>query len=97
MIAIYYPKLSEPHFSSHASDVLDCYITIQENPGVVTCMDSRTHGLQTGQGVYFREINGMTELNGTTHQIKGTHTYRHGYECVVTCSSYEVMFNTEIL
>ncbi|XP_062865242.1 ubiquitin-like modifier-activating enzyme 6 [Trichomycterus rosablanca] len=41
----------------------------QENPGVVTCMDSRTHGLQTGQSVCFREINGMTELNGTTHQV----------------------------
>ncbi|KAB5518536.1 hypothetical protein PHYPO_G00167190 [Pangasianodon hypophthalmus] len=41
----------------------------QENPGVVTCMDSRTHGLQTGQSVCFREVNGMTELNGTTHQI----------------------------
>ncbi|KAI5628218.1 ubiquitin-like modifier-activating enzyme 6, partial [Silurus asotus] len=41
----------------------------QENPGVVTCMDSRTHGLQTGQSVSFREINGMNELNGTTHQI----------------------------
>uniref|UniRef100_A0A8C1B858 E1 ubiquitin-activating enzyme n=1 Tax=Cyprinus carpio carpio TaxID=630221 RepID=A0A8C1B858_CYPCA len=41
----------------------------QENPGVVTCMDSRTHGLQTGQSVCFKEINGMTELNGTTHQV----------------------------
>ncbi|KAI5087744.1 ubiquitin-like modifier-activating enzyme 6, partial [Silurus meridionalis] len=41
----------------------------QENPGVVTCMDSRTHGLQTGQSVSFREINGMNELNGATHQI----------------------------
>ncbi|XP_060772595.1 ubiquitin-like modifier-activating enzyme 6 isoform X1 [Neoarius graeffei] len=41
----------------------------QENPGVVTCMDGRMHGLQTGQSVCFREINGMTELNGATHQI----------------------------
>uniref|UniRef100_A0A8C2F1J8 Ubiquitin-like modifier-activating enzyme 6 n=1 Tax=Cyprinus carpio TaxID=7962 RepID=A0A8C2F1J8_CYPCA len=41
----------------------------QENPGVVTCMDSRTHGLQTGQSVCFKEINGMSELNGTTHQV----------------------------
>ncbi|XP_060720529.1 ubiquitin-like modifier-activating enzyme 6 isoform X1 [Tachysurus vachellii] len=41
----------------------------QENPGVVTCLDSRAHGLQTGQSVCFREIVGMTELNGTTHQI----------------------------
>uniref|UniRef100_A0A672S936 Ubiquitin like modifier activating enzyme 6 n=1 Tax=Sinocyclocheilus grahami TaxID=75366 RepID=A0A672S936_SINGR len=41
----------------------------QGNPGVVTCMDSRTHGLQTGQSVCFKEINGMSELNGTTHQV----------------------------
>uniref|UniRef100_A0A8C1REB6 Ubiquitin-like modifier-activating enzyme 6 n=1 Tax=Cyprinus carpio TaxID=7962 RepID=A0A8C1REB6_CYPCA len=41
----------------------------QGNPGVVMCMDSRTHGLQTGQSVCFKEINGMTELNGTTHQV----------------------------
>uniref|UniRef100_A0A4W4H9Q3 Ubiquitin-like modifier-activating enzyme 6 n=1 Tax=Electrophorus electricus TaxID=8005 RepID=A0A4W4H9Q3_ELEEL len=42
----------------------------QENPGVVMCLDNRMHGLQTGQSVCFREVNGMTELNGTTHQIK---------------------------
>uniref|UniRef100_A0A8C1YAR1 Ubiquitin-like modifier-activating enzyme 6 n=1 Tax=Cyprinus carpio TaxID=7962 RepID=A0A8C1YAR1_CYPCA len=41
----------------------------QGNPGVVMCMDSRTHGLQTGQSVCFKEINGMIELNGTTHQV----------------------------
>lgn len=41
----------------------------QETSGVVMCMDSRTHGLQTGQSVCFKEINGMTELNGTTHQV----------------------------
>uniref|UniRef100_A0A671RPG8 Ubiquitin-like modifier-activating enzyme 6 n=1 Tax=Sinocyclocheilus anshuiensis TaxID=1608454 RepID=A0A671RPG8_9TELE len=41
----------------------------QGNPGVVTCMDSRTHGLQTGQSVCFKEISGMSELNGTTHQV----------------------------
>ncbi|MBN3315778.1 UBA6 enzyme, partial [Atractosteus spatula] len=41
----------------------------QGNPGVVTCMDSKTHGLQTGQCVTFREVNGMSELNGTIHQI----------------------------
>uniref|UniRef100_A0A3B1IMX7 Ubiquitin like modifier activating enzyme 6 n=1 Tax=Astyanax mexicanus TaxID=7994 RepID=A0A3B1IMX7_ASTMX len=41
----------------------------QDNPGVVTCMDSRTHGLQTGQSVCFREINGMTELNGASRHV----------------------------
>ncbi|XP_045567528.1 ubiquitin-like modifier-activating enzyme 6, partial [Salmo salar] len=41
----------------------------QGNPGVVTCMDSRTHGLQTGQSVLFREVNGMDSLNGTARQV----------------------------
>ncbi|MBN3310244.1 ubiquitin-like modifier-activating enzyme 6 [Amia ocellicauda] len=41
----------------------------QDNPGIVTCMDNRTHGFQTGQCVVFREVNGMSELNGTTRQI----------------------------
>ncbi|XP_056135964.1 ubiquitin-like modifier-activating enzyme 6 [Lampris incognitus] len=41
----------------------------QDNPGVVTCMDNRTHGLQTGESVLFREINGMVELNGTARQV----------------------------
>ncbi|KAG1956678.1 ubiquitin-like modifier-activating enzyme [Pimephales promelas] len=41
----------------------------QGSPGVVTCMDSRTHGLQTGQSVCFKEINGMSELNSSTHQV----------------------------
>ncbi|XP_076848600.1 ubiquitin-like modifier-activating enzyme 6 [Brachyhypopomus gauderio] len=47
----------------------------QENPGVVTCLDNRMHGLQTGQCVCFREVNGMVELNGTTHQITALSPY----------------------
>lgn len=41
----------------------------QDNPGVVTCMDNRPHGLQTGQSVVFREVNGMVELNGTIREV----------------------------
>ena len=29
------------------------------------------HGLETGDWVTFREVNGMTALNGSKHQIKG--------------------------
>uniref|UniRef100_A0A8C5VTU0 Ubiquitin like modifier activating enzyme 6 n=1 Tax=Microcebus murinus TaxID=30608 RepID=A0A8C5VTU0_MICMU len=39
------------------------------NPGIVTCLESHPHKLETGQFVTFREINGMTGLNGSTHQI----------------------------
>lgn len=52
----------------------------QGNPGVVTCMDSRPHGLQTGQSVLFREINGMQELNGTTRPITVLSPHRFSIE-----------------
>ncbi|XP_070770537.1 ubiquitin-like modifier-activating enzyme 6 [Enoplosus armatus] len=41
----------------------------QDKPGVVTCMDNQPHGLQTGQSVVFREVNGMVELNSTARQV----------------------------
>uniref|UniRef100_A0ABM5GR12 Ubiquitin-like modifier-activating enzyme 6 n=1 Tax=Pogona vitticeps TaxID=103695 RepID=A0ABM5GR12_9SAUR len=41
----------------------------QSNPGIVTCLDNNPHKLETGQFVTFREINGMTCLNGSTHQV----------------------------
>lgn len=41
----------------------------QDNPGVVTCMDNQPHGLQTGQSVVFREVNGMVEVNGTARPV----------------------------
>uniref|UniRef100_A0A4W3JGY0 Ubiquitin like modifier activating enzyme 6 n=1 Tax=Callorhinchus milii TaxID=7868 RepID=A0A4W3JGY0_CALMI len=51
----------------------------QCNPGVVTCMDNRTHGLETGQFVTFREINGMSELNRTARQITGKMFHLYNY------------------
>ncbi|XP_015421248.1 PREDICTED: ubiquitin-like modifier-activating enzyme 6 [Myotis davidii] len=41
----------------------------QANPGIVTCLENRPHKLETGQFLTFREINGMTGLNGSTQQI----------------------------
>uniref|UniRef100_A0A4X2L2J4 Ubiquitin-like modifier-activating enzyme 6 n=1 Tax=Vombatus ursinus TaxID=29139 RepID=A0A4X2L2J4_VOMUR len=41
----------------------------QANPGIVTCLENHPHKLETGNLVTFREINGMTELNGSTKQI----------------------------
>lgn len=38
------------------------------NPGVVTCLDNRMHGFESGDMVSFREVAGMTKLNG--QQIK---------------------------
>ncbi|XP_060103829.1 ubiquitin-like modifier-activating enzyme 6 [Heteronotia binoei] len=41
----------------------------QSNPGIITCLDNNPHKLETGQFVAFREINGMSCLNGSMHQI----------------------------
>uniref|UniRef100_A0A8B9I8X5 E1 ubiquitin-activating enzyme n=1 Tax=Anser brachyrhynchus TaxID=132585 RepID=A0A8B9I8X5_9AVES len=41
----------------------------QSNPGIVTCLENRPHRLETGQFLTFREVNGMSCLNGSTHQI----------------------------
>jgi hypothetical protein len=35
----------------------------QENEGVVTCLDESRHGLEDGDFVTFKEVQGMTELN----------------------------------
>ena len=43
----------------------------QANPGVVTTLDNRMHGLQTGDKVTFKEIVGMTALNGSEQTVKG--------------------------
>lgn len=43
----------------------------QANPGIVTCLENHPHKLETGQFLTFREINGMTGLNGSTQQITG--------------------------
>lgn len=40
------------------------------NPGVVTTLDNRMHGLQTGDKVTFKEIVGMTALNGSEQTVK---------------------------
>ena len=43
----------------------------QANHGVVTTLENRMHGLQTGDKVTFKEIVGMTALNGSEQTVKG--------------------------
>ncbi|XP_056022965.1 ubiquitin-like modifier-activating enzyme 6 isoform X2 [Ostrea edulis] len=45
------------------------------NPGVVMCFKNKIHGFESGDHVTFKEINGMTALNGHTCQIKVTSPY----------------------
>ena len=47
---------------------------LQANPGVVTTLDNRMHGLQTGDKVTFKEIVGMTALNDSVHTVKGQYS-----------------------
>ncbi|XP_066272091.1 ubiquitin-like modifier-activating enzyme 6 [Branchiostoma lanceolatum] len=39
------------------------------DPGVVTCLENRMHGFETGDVVTFKEVIGMDALNGTSHKI----------------------------
>ena len=48
-----------------------CKTMSQANPGVVTTLDNRMHGLQTGDKVTFKEIVGMRVLNGSEQPVKG--------------------------
>uniref|UniRef100_A0A6Q2Y6G8 Ubiquitin-activating enzyme E1 C-terminal domain-containing protein n=1 Tax=Esox lucius TaxID=8010 RepID=A0A6Q2Y6G8_ESOLU len=60
-------EVSDPT-GEEAKEIFIQNITL-DDPGVVTCMDGRTHGLQTGQSILFREVNGMDQLNGTARQV----------------------------
>ncbi|BFY97150.1 hypothetical protein BsWGS_00190 [Bradybaena similaris] len=50
-------------------DVFVSHIT-KGNPGIVTCMENRVHGLETGDVVTFREVKGMTAVNGRQFPVK---------------------------
>lgn len=52
---------------------LECFIgnITKGDPGVVTCMEGHLHGLSTGDEVTFKEVVGMSTLNGSRHTIKG--------------------------
>ena len=43
----------------------------QGNPGVVTCLDNRMHGFESGDIINFREVSGMTQLNDQQVKING--------------------------
>lgn len=58
------------------------------NPGVVTTLDNRMHGLQTGDKVSFKEIVGMAVLNGSEHTVKVLSPYAFSI-CDTTGPEYE--------
>ena len=44
---------------------------LQANPGILLTLDNQMHGLEDGDKIQFKEIVGMTALNGSTQTIKG--------------------------
>ena len=46
-------------------------VMVQGNPGVVTTLDNKMHGYQSGDTVTFKEVTGMLCLNGRQCQIEG--------------------------
>lgn len=61
----------------------------QENPGTVHTHNDRRHGFQDGDWVSFREVQGMTELNGSKpRQIKVTGPYSFTIEDTTPYSTY---------
>ncbi|XP_071795032.1 ubiquitin-like modifier-activating enzyme 6 [Asterias amurensis] len=47
------------------------------NPGVVTSLDNRMHGFESSDNITFKEVEGMTALNGTTHKISVLSPYAY--------------------
>lgn len=61
----------------------------QEAPGTVHTHNDRRHGFQNGDWVTFREVQGMTELNGSEpRQIKVTGPYSFTIEDTTVYSPY---------
>ncbi|KAI8793388.1 ubiquitin-like modifier-activating enzyme 6 isoform X1 [Biomphalaria glabrata] len=57
-----------------SKDVFVSDIT-KSNPGVVSCLENRFHGLENGDVVTFREVRGMTAVNGQQFTVKVINPY----------------------
>ena len=51
------------------------YFFQQDNPALVTCLQEKMHGLEDGDHVTFKEVNGMTEINDKTFSISGKNLF----------------------
>ncbi|KAK3761216.1 hypothetical protein RRG08_022616 [Elysia crispata] len=61
----------------------------KDGAGVVTCLDQRMHGLETGDKVTFREVKGMVELNGNEFTVKVINSYTFSIGDTTSFSKYE--------
>nr|BEH82873.1 ubiquitin/FAT10-activating enzyme [Halocynthia roretzi] len=58
-------------------------------PGVVTCLENRMHGLKDGDSVTFKEVSGMTELNNQIRIVSVLSPYAFSIGGTSDLSSYE--------
>ena len=49
---------------------LSSLISVVTQDGLVATLDDVRHGFEDEDSIIFSEVEGMTELNGTTHKIK---------------------------
>uniref|UniRef100_A0A0B7B891 E1 ubiquitin-activating enzyme n=2 Tax=Arion vulgaris TaxID=1028688 RepID=A0A0B7B891_9EUPU len=64
-------------FDVNGEEPKDIFVSdiTKANPGVVTCLENRVHALETGDVVTFREVKGMTAVNGRNFAIKVVNPY----------------------
>ncbi|XP_077988676.1 ubiquitin-like modifier-activating enzyme 6 isoform X2 [Glandiceps talaboti] len=52
-----------------AKEVFIANIT-KANPGVVTCLENQMHGLESGNFIIFKEVEGMEKVNSEMYKVK---------------------------
>ena len=50
------------------------FYNFKTNPGIVTTLDNKMHGLETDDVVTFKEVKGMSQINGKEFKVKGEQT-----------------------
>lgn len=64
---------------------------VQENRAVVTTLDNKMHGFQSGDTVTFKEVSGMIGLNGRQSHIEGKHTH-----CIFTSINCNIFRHQQV-
>ncbi|EGG24766.1 hypothetical protein DFA_03010 [Cavenderia fasciculata] len=60
-----------------------------DKEAIVTCMENQMHNLESGDLVLFREVKGMTEINGTKHKVNVINPYSFSIGDTSTFSHYQ--------
>ncbi|EFA81095.1 hypothetical protein PPL_05931 [Heterostelium album PN500] len=73
-------------YDKNGEDLKETFISSISNApsAIVTCMEGQMHGLESGDLVKFREIQGMTELNEQTFKVEVLNPYSFSIDCNTT-------------